>query len=91
MGDQVYVGGHFTRMCADANQQPNGTCLGGETPYPRAASLTLGGTPTSWNPRPDSDLGITTFSTYPGQERLLVGGAFTHMNGVPAGRFAVFG
>jgi hypothetical protein len=93
MGDQIYVGGHFNGICDDAAQEPDGTCTNGRTPRLRGASLAPDtGNLTGWDPRADSDLGITTFAAVPRQQRLVVGGAFTHMNGgtTNVGRFAVF-
>ncbi len=86
IGDELFVGGHFTEQCADANQTASGTCLGASTPRQRGASFRLAdGTLTDWNPRANGLLGIEELQRINGG-RLAAGGDFT----APRARFAVF-
>jgi hypothetical protein len=91
LGRRVYVGGHWVHICATAHVGgPSGDCRDGSFYRPRAASYTLDGRLTAWNPNPDS---YSVRALAKARTRLAVGGDFDHFDAgtVTQPRFALFG
>jgi hypothetical protein len=77
MGGELFVGGHFNRVCTTPAQSNTGTCLDGSDRRDRGASLDpASGVLTSWNPGANGDRGIITLSRI-GAGRLAAGGDLT--------------
>lgn len=90
-GRDIYVGGHFDRICLSGGQEPGkGDCLGTSVERGRGASLRANGTVTEWHPDFDSTVGVKAFDAYPARERLLVGGGFQHTEGAERAGLAVY-
>ncbi len=93
LGKDLYFGGHFNFVCNDDLQHPDGNCINGFEKRGRGVSFNpADGTLTGWNPRANNSLGITAMDSVGSKDRVLIGGAFTTVEGgkVDAKRFAAF-
>ena len=90
----LYAGGHFDNICAPGSQEPNGDCPDlDRTPRFRGASFDPAtgalGSP-GWDPRANTQIGITALDAYANGEQLLAGGDFTQVRNQTFRRLAVF-
>jgi len=88
----VYYGGHFDNVCATANQQTNGACVGGKSSRVKlAAASAANGALMSWNPSANGVHGVETMTAQPSMSKLVAGGEFTTIGGSWWPRFIQFG
>jgi hypothetical protein len=87
-GGELYIGGHFNRICAVESPSYAG-CNAATEVRQRAASLDTNGNLTAWDPNGNSSWGVWDIDGL-GARGLAVGGDFTAWAGTPAGRFSIF-
>lgn len=90
LGDTVYIGGHFDKACASANVGPQGVCLDGSHQRIKLAAYNLNGDLLPWTVDGNGTVGVHVLLSHAGLGQVLVGGEFTHINGVSQRRFALF-
>ncbi len=75
LNGDLYVGGHFTRVCVDQEQSYGECVTPGESVRRRAASLAADGSVNSWNPNfARGDAGVVAFDVDGAANRLVAGG-----------------
>ncbi|WP_436524356.1 hypothetical protein [Actinoplanes sp. HUAS TT8] len=86
----VYVGGHFDRICTNANVDKFGDCTDGSHSRVKLAAIDPGGALTGWNPRANGIHGVRALTVSHALGAVAVGGDFTMIGGVTQHRIATF-
>ncbi len=90
LGGTVYVGGHFDHVCKTQNVGDHGACLDGSESHVKLAAFDLNGQLLDWHADADGIVGIRSLLSDPVNGKLIAGGEFNTVNGLPQPRFAIF-
>lgn len=90
VGDMVFMGGHFDRICASNLVGDKGVCRTGSTVRIKIAALDLAGRLLPWVADANGIMGVETMAISPELGKFAAGGSFTEINGAAQRRFAQF-
>lgn len=91
LGGTVYAGGHFDEVCKTADIGDQGACLDGSVDRVKLAALSVSnGKLKSWRTDANGVVGVLSMTGNATLGTILVGGAFTTINGESQKRLAQF-